>query len=102
VSIEDKNFLLKFTPLSTHGNDFQKLVDELSTTYTYNMADLNNILLDKIVKDTNELAAGRTSGCGDGCCMHKAMAAYYNMRAGGMSSDLADIYMYGYYVGCMQ
>jgi hypothetical protein len=56
------------------------------------------ILLDKIVKDTNELAAGRTSGCGDGCCMHKDMAAYYNMRAGGMSSDLADIYMYGYYV----
>jgi hypothetical protein len=101
LEIEDKNFLLKLVPQTSHGIEFKRLCDELNSKYIYELSDLNELLLQKIISKEKPSNSGRTNSCGAGCCEHQALAMYYFAIQNGMNSDYAGIYAIGYYHGCL-
>ncbi len=101
LTVEDKDFLARFVQNSTHGSEFKRFSEELTSRYIYDSNELKDFLLEKIVPESSSTSSGRVNGCGDGCCMHKAIAAYYNAIDAGVNADYAEVYMYGFYVGCM-
>jgi hypothetical protein len=83
------------------NNSISKLIKEVSLKYSYESNSIYSILNTLFEDMRNKNSLSRTAKSIERC-EHEALSRYYSLLGDGVREFTAEVYMQGYYVGCIR
>jgi hypothetical protein len=83
------------------NNSISKLIKEVSLKYSYESNSIYSVLNTLFEDIRNKNFLSRTAKSFERC-EHEALSRYYSLLANGVREFTAEVYMQGYYVGCIR